>query len=65
MIEQQTAKKLAELFLRVSEQTAIAAHQYIQTHKRIYGLGKHAEEHVLFPKDEPRFAEMYDVISFL
>lgn len=65
LIEQQTARKLAELFLRVSEQTAIAAHRYIQTHKRIYGLGKYAEEQVLFPKDDPRFAEMYDVIPFL
>lgn len=65
LINHNTTEKLIKLFLATSKETAIAAHHYIQTHNKIYGLGKYPEKQVIFPKDNPEFAEMYDLIPFL
>jgi len=65
LIDESIVKKFADLVLDVSKQAAIEAHKFIQTHDKIHGLGKYPEIKIIFPKDNPDYAELYEQIPFL
>jgi hypothetical protein len=64
-IGDETILKLFDLVLMLSKETAIKAHEYIETHTRIVGYSKYPMKNNVFSKDEPEFLECRLKIPFL
>ena len=59
------SRKFFILLQSLSKQLAIQAHDYLATHERIRGYCKYPIQERLFPKDNPQFEELYEIIPAL
>ena len=65
LINQAVAKKFYDLILDVVMQTAMVSHKYIESHNNIYGFTQYPIRHIMFPKNDPEYAELFQKIPFL
>ena len=65
LVNDKIAKKFALLTLDLSVKTAMEAHNYLKTHKKINGYYKYPIRQVVFPKGDPKYTELIDKIPFL
>lgn len=65
LIDETITQKFFELFLDLSEQTAIMAHDYLGTHDNLSGYYLYPELVETFPRDHPDCTHLFQEIPFL
>ena len=56
-IEKSIAIELYDILSAVVKEIALAAHDYLATHPKVYAYGKYPKKQVLFPRDNPIFID--------
>lgn len=65
LIDETVVKGFFEVLLEISKETAIKAHDYILSHRKVYGYGKYPKKKEMFPKDNPEYMDLYEKIPYL
>lgn len=63
LIDDTTAKEFFKIFLALSKETAIQAHNYLKTHNSIRGYCQYPVRHT-FLKDDPLYTELFQKVSY-